>query len=196
MKSSKANRPPIRLRSGIAALSVAMSVAIGTGTVHAAGTASGTSISNLSTLNYSVGGTAQPAIGSSPTGNTSGAGTATTFVVDNRVNVTVATTDSTFVSVVPGQLAQVTTFTVTNTGNTVQDFALTSAQAANGQTLSEDRQLHTPRARSSSKQWLPTLSGGTDIATFIDELAADATRTVYSSATFRCASQHDMPSWS
>ena len=78
---------------------------------------------------------AQPAIGSSPTGNTSGAGTATTFVVDNRVNVTVATTDATFVSVVPGALAQVTTFTVTNTGNTVQDFALTSAQAANGQTL-------------------------------------------------------------
>ena len=75
MKSSKLKRPPARLRSGIAALVVAMSAAIGTGTVHAAGTASGTSINNLSTLNYSVGGVAQPAIGSSPTGNTSGAGT-------------------------------------------------------------------------------------------------------------------------
>ena len=106
MRSSNSHKPPICFRSGIAALVVAMSAAIGTGTVHAAGTASGTSINNLSTLNYSVGGVAQPAIGSSPTGNTSGAGTVTTFVVDNRVNVTVATTDSAFVSVVPAALAQ------------------------------------------------------------------------------------------
>ncbi len=180
MKSSKLKRPPARLRSGIAALVIAMSAAIGTGTVHAAGTASGTSINNLSTLNYSVGGTAQPAIGSSPTGNTSGAGTATTFVVDNRVNVTVATTDTAFVQVAPGALAQVTTFTVTNTGNTVQDFALTSAQAAAGQV-----QFGTDNANTGAcSQFLESgatvgYQSGADTATFIDELAADATRTVY-----------------
>ncbi len=69
MERSRTNNPPTRLRAGIAALGVAMSFAIGTGTVHAAGTASGTSISNQATLSYSVGGMAQPAIGSSPTGN-------------------------------------------------------------------------------------------------------------------------------
>lgn len=181
MKSSNSHKPPICFRSGIAALVVAMSAAIGTGTVHAAGTASGTSISNLSTLNYSVGGVAQPAIGSSQAGNSSGAGTPTTFVVDNRVNVTVATTDATFVSVVPGALARVTTFTVTNTGNTVQDFALTSAQAVNGQTLfGGTDNFDTPAC----SQFVETAGGagyqaGSDTTTFIDELAADATRTVY-----------------
>ena len=96
-------------------------------------------ISNLSTLTYSVGGQAQPSIGSSPTGNTSGAGTATTFVVDNRVNLTVVTTDvAPGRPVVPGTTAQVTTFTVTNTGNTVQDFALASAQLPDGTALFGD----------------------------------------------------------
>ena len=45
------------------------------------------------------------------------------------------TTDATFVSVVPGSTLQVTTFLVTNTGNTVQDFALASANRANGTVL-------------------------------------------------------------
>jgi len=181
MKCSSPHNPPSRLKSGIAALAVALSVAIGTGTVHAAGTASNTTISNTATLNYSVGGTAQPAIGSSPTGNTSGAGTATTFLVDNRVNVTVATTDATFVSVVPGSTARVTTFTVTNTGNTVQDFALTSAQAANGQTLfAGTDNFNTPACSQFVESGATAgYQAGQDTATFIDELAADATRTVY-----------------
>lgn len=181
MRSSRSDRPPAFLRSGIAALAVAMGVAIGTGTVHAAGTASGTSISNLSTLNYSVGGVAQPAIGSSPTGNTSGAGTATTFVVDNRVNLTVTTTDATFVSVVPGATLQVTTFSVTNTGNTVQDFALASSQRANGTVLfgGTDNFDATACVQFAETNGTPGYQAGADTATFIDELAADASRTVY-----------------
>ncbi|MGH6610268.1 MAG: hypothetical protein ACRECQ_08430 [Burkholderiaceae bacterium] len=158
-----------------------MGFAIGTGTVHAAGTASNTTISNTATLNYAVGGVNQPAIGSSPTGNTSGAGTATTFVVDNRVNVTVVTTDTTFVSVVPGATAQVTTFTVTNTGNTVQDFALASVQAANGQTLFGGTDNFNTGACSQFVESGATAGyqSGQDTATFIDELAADGFRTVY-----------------
>lgn len=181
MKVSKSNRPPARLRLGIAALGVAMSVAIGTGTVHAAGTASGTSINNLSTLNYSVGGVAQPAIGSSPTGNTVGAGTATTFVVDNRVNLTVTTTDATFVAVVPAATLQVTTFSVTNTGNTVQDFALASANEANGTTLfgGTDNFDATACAQFAESGVTAGFQAAQDTVTFIDELAADASRTVY-----------------
>jgi len=181
MERSRTNNPPTRLRTGIAALGVAMSLAIGTGTVHAAGTASGTSINNLSTLNYSVGGVAQPAIGSSPTGNTSGAGTATTFVVDNRVNLTVTTTDATFVAVVPGSTAQVTTFSVTNTGNTVQDFSLASSQRANGTVVfgGTDNFDATGCAQFVESGATAGYQVGADTATFIDELAADASSTVY-----------------
>jgi uncharacterized repeat protein (TIGR01451 family) len=181
MERSRSNNPPTRLRSGIAALGVAMSFAIGTGTVHAAGTASGTSIDNLSTLNYSVGGIAQPAIGSSPTGNTVGAGTATSFVVDNRVNLTVTTTDGTFVSVFPGSTLQVTTFSVANIGNTVQDFSLASAQEANGEVLfgGTDNFDATACAQFAETNGTPGFQSGADTATFLDELAPDTSRTVY-----------------
>ncbi len=181
MKSSKLNRPPTRLKSGIAGLGIALSFAIGTGTVHAAGTASGTTISNQASLSYSVGGVAQPAIGSSQAGNSSGAGTPTTFVVDNKVNVTVTTTDATFVAVVPGSTLQVTTFSVTNTGNTVQDFALTSAQRANGTVLFGGTDNFDATACSQFVESGATagFQAAQDTATFIDELAADASKTVY-----------------
>ncbi len=101
----------------------------------AAGVASGTSIDNLATLNYSVGGVAQPAIGSSAVGNSVGAGTPTTFVVDKKVNLTVVDANATFTSVTPGSTAQVTTFTVTNLGNDPQDYSLVTTNLANGTTL-------------------------------------------------------------
>ena len=56
-------------------------------------TPAGTSITNRATVNYSVGGQAKRSIESSPTGNTTpgvNAGASTTFVVDNRVDLTVA----------------------------------------------------------------------------------------------------------
>ena len=103
------------------------------------GTASNTTISNLATLNYSVGGTAQAAIGSSAAGNTTGAGTATTFVVDKKVNLLVAEVSNTPTIVAPGQAVAVTTFTVTNTGNDVQDFSLTGAgNIGSGATIFND----------------------------------------------------------
>lgn len=91
----------------------------------AVGTASGTLISNIATLAYSVGGVAQTGIGSSLTGNTAGVGTATTFLVDNKVNLSVVGGGLT--TVTPGQVGGVNTFIVTNLGNTVQDFALAPA---------------------------------------------------------------------
>ena len=99
----------------------------------AVGTASGTTISNLATLSYSVGGVAQTDIGSSPTGNPAGAGTATTFVVDNKVNLSVVGGGIT--TVIPGQVSAVSTFVVTNLGNTVQDFSLTPSNKASGTVL-------------------------------------------------------------
>jgi uncharacterized repeat protein (TIGR01451 family) len=180
MKRSHAISPPSALRLSLAALGVAAALFCA-GNAKAAGTASGTSIDNLSTLSYSVGGVAQSPIGSSPTGNTSGAGTATTFLVDNRVNLTVVTTNGTYVSVVPGSTAQVTTFTVTNNGNTVQDFQLASVQAANGQTLFGGTDNFDATACSQFVESGATAGYqvGEDTATYIDELAADGVRTVH-----------------
>lgn len=99
----------------------------------AVGTASGIIISNSATLAYSVGGVAQTDIGSSLTGNTAGPGTATTFVVDNKINLSVGGGGVT--PVTPGQVGGVSTFVVTNLGNTVQDFSLAPANNITGTVL-------------------------------------------------------------
>ncbi|NOU01227.1 MAG: hypothetical protein HOO95_06605 [Gallionella sp.] len=95
------------------------------------GTASGTVISNLATLDYKVGTLAQTPIGSSAAGNTAGAGTATPFTVDNKINLSVVDAGA-VTTVTPGQNGAVHTFTVTNLGNTVQDFALVAANLLTG----------------------------------------------------------------
>lgn len=174
----------------VMAIALAMAGLVAGGAAHAAGTGAGTAITNLATLNYSVGGAPQTAIGSSAAGNTTGAGTATSFVVDNKINLLVATTDTTFVSVVPGLTgvaganpngaSQVTTFTVTNSGNSTQDFSLVAASLASGTTLfggtdNFDGTSCVARVESG------TTAGydATDTATFIDELPADGFKTVY-----------------
>ena len=174
----------------VMAFALAMAGLAAGGAAHALGTAAGTAITNLATLNYSVGGAAQTAIGSSEAGNTTGAGTATSFVVDNKINLLVATTDTTFVSVVPGltgvaagnpnSALQVTTFTVTNTGNSVQDYSLAAANLANGTTLfggtdNFDGTSCVARVESGTTPGYDA----TDTATFIDELPANGVRTVY-----------------
>jgi uncharacterized repeat protein (TIGR01451 family) len=95
------------------------------------GTASGTVINNLATLAYSVGGIGQTNIGSSLAGNTSGAGTATPFTVDNKINLSVVDAGA-VTTVTPGQNGAVHTFTVTNLGNTAQDFSLSAANLIAG----------------------------------------------------------------
>ncbi len=97
----------------------------------AAGTASGTSITNKATINYQVGGVGQTLIESSPAGNaTPGAGNGvnTAFLVDDKVMVTVSNNDGGFITTYPGaNNLQALKFTVANVGNTVHDFALYSA---------------------------------------------------------------------
>jgi hypothetical protein len=88
--------------------------------------AAGDDIANRATLSYSVGGTGQADIGSSPTGNTTGAGTDTIFQEDRLINFTVARTATT--SVAPSALAQSVVFTITNNGNAAQNFLLRAEQ--------------------------------------------------------------------
>jgi hypothetical protein len=92
----------------------------------AAGTASNTSISNQATVNYQVGGVSQAAINSN----------VVTFVVDNKVNLTVTQLGN--ATVVPGSTNQVLSFSVTNNGNTTQRYAL-SATSNSGITMTNVR---------------------------------------------------------
>ncbi|HTN93486.1 MAG TPA: hypothetical protein VMJ33_02800 [Gallionella sp.] len=81
----------------------------------AAGTLSGTTISNSATLDYSVGGFGQAPVTSAPS----------TFVVDNKVNLTVSKlADAT---ILPNSTNQVLYFQVTNNGNTNQSYALSTS---------------------------------------------------------------------
>jgi len=89
-------------------------------TANAVGTVSGTSVENSATVDYQVGGVVQNQIFSDTA----------IFVVDNMIDLTVATFDGAAVIVVPGDTMQVLTYTLTNTGNTVQDYSFTAAGAA------------------------------------------------------------------
>ena len=97
-----------------------------------AATAANTQINNRAQLNYKVGTVDQDPIGSSKDGNTSGAGSDTTFLVDNKVNPVVTTQDTQAVTAIPGKAAVATKFTVTNGGNASQDFLLTVGNVASG----------------------------------------------------------------
>jgi hypothetical protein len=117
----------IALIAGMGMLSTsALAQFLPSGTVTAGGISANTDITNQATLNYSIGGTGQPAVSSNTT----------SFKVDNKVNVVVAEVGGSVTNVAPNATGQVTTFTVTNTGNSPMDFALTANGAiANGQTV-------------------------------------------------------------
>ena len=139
----------------------------------ASGTASGTLISNVATITYNIDNVAQDPITSA----------AVTLLIDNMVNLTVAETNGTFttVGVSSGTVDMITTFTVTNNGNTLQDYLLTVGQGENGQSLFSktdnfDVTDCSSVIESDAYQGYQPLE---DTATFIDELAPDMTKTVY-----------------
>src|SRR5688500_5204863 len=107
-------------RAGLAF--VAVGSIVGSEMALAEGTASGVTINNTATVNYSVSGVAQAAIGSSPTGNSSGAGSPTLFVVDNKVNLTVTRVGVAQTPVASGQTGRTVAFRLENIGNTSQGY--------------------------------------------------------------------------
>lgn len=128
----------------------------------AAGTASGTSITNSATLTYSVAAVVQPAI----------IGTSTAFLVDEKINLTVAAAATT--NVVPNDTAKVLTYTVTNNANSALDFTLSIIQPAAGD------QFDATACNAYVESGVTAgYQAAQDVALFIDELAADATKTVY-----------------
>ena len=80
--------------------------------VHAVGTAAGTNITNMATVDYLIGGT--PATATSNT---------TSVLVAEIVNVTIALQSPT-VSVAAGATSEALLFLVTNTGNSAETFSL------------------------------------------------------------------------
>ena len=128
----------------------------------AAGTASGTPITNSATLTYSVAAVVQPVV----------TGTSTAFLVDEKINLVVAAAATT--NVVPNDTAKVLTYTVTNTANSLLDFTLSIIQPAAGDQFDATAcNIYAESGGGAGYQ------AGVDTAAFIDELAADATRAVY-----------------
>ncbi len=143
----------------------------GASPVLAAGTTAGSSITNTATINYQVGGVAQPAINDGDT-----------FVVDRKIDLTVAESGTATTVVVPGQTGAVTTFTLQNTSNAVLDFALAATQTVGGTASHGGTDNFDVTAPSIFRDTNGngTYESGTDTAvTFIDELAADATVTLF-----------------
>lgn len=152
----------------------------GTATLVVAGTAeaqqasqlttAGTSISNTASVSYTVNGTAQ-----------STNSTTATFVVDRKVNFTVVTDQVGFTQVNLGQQNAVTTFKVTNLTNDVQDFLLDPDQQNisvgifPGTDNFDVTNLRVFVDSNGNGVYDPTV----DTQTYIDELAPDASATVF-----------------
>jgi hypothetical protein len=150
-------------------LLVAAVVIVAPLSAEAAGTASGTSITNNATVNYEVSGVPQTPLSTGPTA---------TFVVDNKVNLTVTTTNIAYVSTAPSSTSQVQTFRVKNTGNTTQDYSLAAVNATDPFGGADNFDATNVQVFVETNG-TPGYQAGADTATIIDELVSDATATVY-----------------
>jgi uncharacterized repeat protein (TIGR01451 family) len=137
----------------------------------AVGTDAGTAIDNAATVGYKVGGVSQTAVPSNTT----------SFVVDQVVDLTVVEADGSDTVVGAGQQDAVARFTVTNTGNATQDFALTVADLVGGpdvlgntDTIDTDALTIFVDANGND-----VYDAGVDTAGFIDALVADGTVSVF-----------------
>lgn len=170
--------------SWFAKLSASTLVLLLTQHAFAAGTTAGTAIDNLATVSYDVNTVAQTVIESAPgAGNANpgvGAGTITTFVVDNRVNFTLAQVGTAHTTVNSGDTDAFVEFTLTNDGNSAQDFNMSVLQLASTDTavntlLDTDVDMANLRIRVGNGGGVPVLG---DLP-YGDEIAEDTTVTVY-----------------
>lgn len=132
--------------------------------VFAAGTTAGTLIGNQATVNFKVGGTSQPPVSNATT----------TFLVDRKINLTVAQVGGS-VSVAPGSSDQVMAFTVTNTSNASLDFGLSATNDANPADDFDPTNIRVFVDSNGNGTYEPA----TDTSLFLDEIPADAVRTVF-----------------
>jgi len=157
----------LRTASGIAVL---LSLLAGVQVAHATGTTAGTSVSNTATVNYNVGGVAQAAVTSAPT----------SFVVDNKIDLTVTEVGGAATTVVPGQTAAVLAYLVSNTGNSPEGYQLSASNL--GGTVLFTRTDNADFAGYSvfvDSNANGVYNAGVDAAANIDSLAKDASVAVF-----------------
>jgi uncharacterized repeat protein (TIGR01451 family) len=138
---------------------------------HAFGTTQGISVANTASVDYTVGGVNQPDVSSN----------AATFVVDRRINLTVAEVGGIATDVIPGSIDRITTFTVSNTTNGTQDFRLvaTNDAAGAGTAFGDTDNFEGSSLRVFVDNGNGIYDPALDTAIFIDELGADQTLTVF-----------------
>ena len=95
---------------------------------QAAGTPAGTTVTNQVTVNYQVGGVSQTPVNATAS-----------FVVDDRVDLTVTYNGPATVDVTPSSNNQVLPFTLTNTGNATHGYLLTTSVGAGALTMNNVR---------------------------------------------------------
>lgn len=135
----------------------------------ASGTTAGSTIQNDVTVSFSVGGVTQTASTAS-----------NTFTVDRKIMVTVADADGATTTVSPGQSSALTKFTVTNNSNATLDFGLSAAQQTGGAGAHSNTDgFDVTNVRVFVDNGDGVFDAATDTATYIDELAADASKTVW-----------------
>lgn len=159
----------------IAASVLCAGAMLGSTQAMAAGTASGATISNTANLAYSSGGVSQPTVAS----------TSASFVVDTKVSMTLVA-QAAATSVVPGSTAQVSTYTLTNTGNSTNDFLLTANGAlASGTTVygKTDNFDATTCAAYADTAGTGVYNATTDTQVYVDELAPDTSVKVFEVCT-------------
>src|SRR4051812_19104496 len=160
-----------RTKRLLASASVLAAAAFSASPAYAAGTASGTSITNTVLLDYQVGGVSQTQLSATDS-----------FVVDRKVVVSVSEVGSATTQVGPGQAVAVTTFQVTNGSNAAIDVALAATQltggtAAHGGTDNFDVNTVKIYADTNTNG---SYDAGTDLQiSYVDQLAADGSKTVF-----------------
>ena len=148
-------------------------IAASVGSAHAqtsgSGTAAGTVVTNTAQASYTVNGAAQTA-----SSNTA------TFVVDRKVNLTVAAVQTSNTQVNLGQAGAVLTFKVTNTTNGTQDFNLAADQTVTTGVLPGTANFGATNVRVFvDSNGNGVYDPGVDTATYIDELPEDSSATVF-----------------
>jgi uncharacterized repeat protein (TIGR01451 family) len=147
----------------------ALVAATAAGAQTSTGTLAGTVVSNTAQASFTVNGAAQTA-----------SSNASIFMVDRKVNLTVTTAQGGATQVNLGQSGAVTAFRVTNNTNGTQDFLLTATQVVPAGILSGTSNF----VLANLKIYVDANGNGVydpgvDTASWIDELAPDASATVF-----------------
>lgn len=159
------------LRKGFKPALLALAIMGGLVSTQAqAGTASGTTINNTASLNYTVGGVSQTAVASG----------AATFVVDTLVSMTL-TAQAAATTVVPNSTLQATKFTLTNTGNSTVNQILSAATLANGTSVYSTTTNFAPTSCVAYQDGNGngTFEAASDTQTYVSNLAANTSVSVF-----------------